>query len=365
MSLDDLRAALSLVDRRMVELMAERQRLVAQIGEVKRQAGRPLRDFGQEKVVLDRVRGEAEGQGLDPDLVEAVVARLIQASLERQEQDRVMATGQGRHRRALVVGGAGKMGRWFADFLDSQGFQVEISDPAGPVPGFASAPLLDAMPEGPDHDLVVISAPLALSGRLLEHLAETRPPGLIFDIGSLKSPLLRGLRALAEAGCRVTSVHPMFGPDTRLLSGRHVLFCDAGHPEATAEAKALFAPTMAERIDMPLEEHDRRIAYVLGLSHALNISFFTALARSGSSAPVLAGLSSTTFDAQLEVALKVAEENPHLYYEIQALNDHGEEALAALEAAVATLASAIRTRDEDAFKALMLEGRAYLHARRP
>ena len=32
-------------------------------------------------------------------------------------------------------------------------------------------------------------------------------------------------------------------------------------------------------------EHDRLIAYVLGLSHALNISFFTALARSGEAAP--------------------------------------------------------------------------------
>ena len=115
---------------------------------------------------------------------------------------------------------------------------------------------------------------------------------------------------------------------------------------------------------MPLEDHDRRIAYVLGLSHALNISFFTALARSGAAAPLLAGLSSTTFVAQLEVAHRVAEENPHLYYEIQALNDHGEEALAALENAVATLTSVIRARDEEAFTALMLEGRSYLHARR-
>ena len=30
---------------------------------------------------------------------------------------------------------------------------------------------------------------------------------------------------------------------------------------------------------MGLDEHDRLIAYVLGLSHALNIAFFTALAK--------------------------------------------------------------------------------------
>ena len=85
---------------------------------------------------------------------------------------------------------------------------------------------------------------------------------------------------------------------------------------------------------MSLDDHDRLIAYVLGLSHALNIAFFTALAESGKAAPQLARLSSTTFDAQLEVASRVAAESPSLYFEIQSLNQYGGESLAALQAAV-------------------------------
>ena len=108
----------------------------------------------------------------------------------------------------------------------------------------------------------------------------------------------------------MTSVHPMFGPDTELLSGRHVIFIDAGSPEALEAAQGLFASTMAERVVMGLDEHDRLIAYVLGLSHALNIAFFTALADSGEAAPRLARLSSTTFDAQIDVASKVAAGEP-------------------------------------------------------
>ena len=50
------------------------------------------------------------------------------------------------------------------------------------------------------------------------------------------SPLVGALRGLAARGALVTSVHPMFGPDTDLLSGRHVLFMDAGSPEAVREA---------------------------------------------------------------------------------------------------------------------------------
>jgi prephenate dehydrogenase len=35
----------------------------------------------------------------------------------------------------------------------------------------------------------------------------------------------------------VTSLHPMFGPDTELLSGRHVIFIDLGNAEALSEAQ--------------------------------------------------------------------------------------------------------------------------------
>ena len=48
-------------------------------------------------------------------------------------------------------------------------------------------------------------------------------------------------------------------------------------------------------------------------------------------------MSSTTFDAQLDVASRVAQESPELYYEIQSLNDYGAESLEALSQAVERL----------------------------
>src|SRR5690606_29772303 len=102
---------------------------------------------------------------------------------------------------------------------------------------------------------------------------------------------------------------------------------------------------------------------VLGLSYALDIGFSTALADRGEAAPHLARLSSTTFDAQLAVSSRVAAENPHLYYEIQTLNDYGTESLAALLYAVERLRSVVRAGDEAGFVALMERGRAYLSGR--
>ena len=165
------------------------------------------------------------------------------------------------------------------------------------------------------------------------------------------------------AGCKVTSVHPMFGPDTELLSGRHVIFIDMGSKEAIDAARELFGSTMAQQVVMGLDEHDRLIAYVLGLSHALNIAFFTALAESGEAAPRLAQLSSTTYDAQVDVATRVAAESPDLYFEIQNLNDYGRESLLALRRAVEKLWLSVSNGDAPQFTAMMQQVREYLAGR--
>jgi len=292
---------------------------------------------------------------------EELVLALIRGSLTVQEKDTVAASAEGSGRRALVIGGAGNMGRWFVRYLVAQGFSVEIADPTDGPAGVVNH--RDWTNVTLDHEIVIVAAPMPATAHILERMAVAPPPGVVFDVGSLKSPLRKSLHALRVAGAQVTSVHPMFGPDTELLSGRHVIFVDVGAPKATAAARALFEPTMATLVEMDLESHDRLIAYVLGLSHALNIAFFTALAESGEAAPRLATLSSTTFDAQLSVAAKVAAENPDLYFEIQTLNDYGTESLAALLYAVERLRSVVRANDLEGFRALMTRGASYLQER--
>jgi chorismate mutase/prephenate dehydrogenase len=361
MNLDELRTALTDLDGQLLGLVARRQALSEQVAAVKRATGRATRDFGREREVILRARNTAQGLGVSPDLAESLMRQLIQSSLTTQEHARVAAQAHGTGKRALVIGGHGKMGGWFAEFLASQGFRVSIADPMGTLPGFDF--VADWQTDDLDFDLIVLATPLGATAELLQVLAGRKPRGLVFDLGSLKTPLRAGLDALVKAGCRVTSLHPMFGPDTELLSGRHVIFIDLGHADALAEAQELFAPTMAERVVMDLDEHDRLVAYVLGLSHALNIAFFTALADSGEAAPRLAKLSSTTFDSQLDVASRVAAESPDLYFEIQSANEYGGESLAALQTAVERLVAAVKNKNSREFTELMNRGRAYLDVR--
>lgn len=360
MDITELRAELDRIDRDLVRLAAERQRIVAEIGRNKRGSGRPLRDFRREKEVLDNVRGHAREAGIDPELAAGLMELLIAASLTRQEQDTVRASSRGDGKRALVVGGSGRMGTWFARFLDAQGYAVEIADPAPCSAGFARRERWD---DGDlDHDLIVVATPLRAAARILTALAAHRPPGIVFDLGSIKTPLRDALAQLTAAGVRTTSIHPMFGPSANVLAGRHVVLIDTGDRDALETARSLFASTTALTVEMDLDEHDRLIALVLGLSHALNIAFTAALAGSGIEPERLRAVSSTTFGAQLAIAEGVARENPQLYFEIQSLNAHNGPALAALDEAMHALLAAVRSGDEAGFVALMQRGRDYLHA---
>src|SRR6185295_9136696 len=210
--LDTLGTQLGEVDQKILELVASRQALAQKIGQVKREAGIPTRDYRQERDVVERARAAAVKHGLSPTMGEELILALIRGSLTIQEKDTVTTKGEGNGRRVLV---------------------------------------LDDATAG--YELIVVVAQMPATAEILEQMAANPPKGVVFDVGSLKSPLRKSLHALRAAGGNVTSIHPMFGPDTELLSGRHVIFVDVGAPDATAAARALFEPTMATLVEMDLE----------------------------------------------------------------------------------------------------------------
>lgn len=359
--LERLRRELSELDVELLERVARRQQIVAEIGRVKSAAGRGTRDYARERDVLELARSTAARVGLDQDIGEALFRLLIRASLAAQEQDKVALEGSGSGRRVLVVGGCGNMGRWFSRFLDSQEWQVELCDPR---PGEDAYGRCERLADSAlDQELLLLCTPTEVTLELMRELAGRRPPGVVCDISSAKQYLQPGYQALRGAGCAVASIHPLFGPDTELLSGRNLILVDVGDEAANALVRSLFQPTMVECLEMGLEDHDKAMAYVLGLSHAVNIAFFGALAQSGQDAGQLARLSSDTFDAQLEIASRVSRENPYLYYEIQTLNSHSPRALVALLNATSQLAGRVLDGDQPGFVELMQQGKAFLEGR--
>ena len=346
--LESARRRIDQLDDELVRVAAERVAAAAEAGRAKAQLGQSLVDFQRERDVMDRVRAAAQRHGLDATVAEDLVVRLVLASTSRQESDRLAAAATGRGRQAVVVGGAGRMGRWLVRFLQGAGYQAHVLDPAQPSQQQAAASLL------PTADLVLLAVPPSQVSKMYDSWCAAPPRGVVADLCSVKSPVLPALRRLAAAGARVGSFHPMFGPSTTVLRGSDVVLCRTGDAQAEATLRSLFAPTSARLVEVDLEQHDRLMAEVLTLAHATAIAFAASL----DDAPP--GTQSTTFRKLRDVAVSVVVESPQVYYEIQSGNPHSEAALARLESTVAHLRRLVAAKDADGFRRLLEQGKERL-----
>ena len=61
----------------------------------------------------------------------------------------------------------------------------------------------------------------------------------------------------------------------------------------------------------------------------------------------------------MNVAKRVTDENPHLYFEIQHLNEHSLKTIKELNVAINEITQAIVQGQEETFVAMMKEGQSY------
>ena len=345
--LDALRQEIQETDRELLALAARRIALARQVGEEKRRTDLPVVDYAQERIVLERARAAADATGLDPQVAETILTALIRGAVSAQDRDRVRRASVGVGKTAVVVGGEGRMGRWFVRFLADQGFASGALDIRGSEDENEWA--RQALPTA---DLVVNATPPGATAVLYDNWVTNPPAGVIADISSIKTPLIGPIRRLQEAGARVASLHPMFGPSVVLLRDCDVVICDTGDVAAAAVVEQLFQLTTARLLHLPLDEHDRLMADVLTLAHATVIAF--ALALPETPVPVR----STTLGALQSLSSALMRESPDVYYEIQALNPNSASALGRLADAISRVSSAVSSRDAQEFRSLMDEGRS-------
>jgi chorismate mutase/prephenate dehydrogenase len=347
MDLDTLREEIRSKDREIIRLISERTELAGKIGENKRENGLPVRNVEVEKKVIARYVEGGKEYGLSEEVMTNVSLALIKEAVDTEARIAKPMSPK----KVAIIGGAGKMGAWMADLMKGSGHEVKIIDPA------ADNGL--TMKDCAGCDIVVVSVPIHLTYSVLSQLdGICSEDALIFDLTSLKTPLVGRLKAMAK-NRRVCSVHPMFGPSATSMYGRNLIICDCGSKDAVDAAKELFDDRGANIRIMDVEEHDGYMSYVLGLTHAVNIALFTVLERSGYSFEDLLTVSSTTFNKGLDTNRSVASEDPMLYYEIQHLNSHREEMWSLFTDAVKELREKSLDDDPEGFVSLMNAGRSY------
>lgn len=217
------------------------------------------------------------------------------------------------------------MGRLFARFFRRRGFSVRIADPAGAPRGFARGTLDEAARA----DVVVVAAALDAMPAALEAVLARSPRGLVFDIASLKTPLLPLFARARRDGVAIASTHPMFGPDAR-LAGRDFLVCDAGDAAAARRVARLFAGEGLKIRTMPAAEHDRWVGRTMGLAHLVALVSAFALAELGVSVEDVDGRATTSFRHLLALVGPILEQDAALTRAIQAANPEAPLVLARL-----------------------------------
>jgi chorismate mutase/prephenate dehydrogenase len=346
------------IDRNIIRLIAKRLELTQNIGKIKKSAGLPLLNYQVEKAVIENARALADDLQLSRDFVKTVTQLLIMESRTQQERLHYSAYS-GDKETILIVGGAGEMGQWLYSFFEIQGHEVFVYDIKAAKGNLRT---VASLAEGLERaSCAVISVSLGEVPEIIEKIATSNFNGLVFDIASIKGHLINSMEIARQKGALITSIHPMFGPDARTLSDKVICFCDCGSAEALNRAEAFFQDTAARIVEIDLDTHDKAIAYVLGLSHVINIIFMNVLSNSAFEYADLRDIASTTFLSQMKTAAGVINENPELYYLIQKYNPFKEEIFGQIEKSIATTIECVMQDRQDLFTERMETSRAWLN----
>ena len=347
-SLPELRAQLDAVDRQVLELLAQRMRIVTEVARYKRAENVGILDGDRERQVLDARRALAIELGLDPAPIESIYRQILLASRDYQAS---LGTSlpQSDPKSVLIVGGEGSMGAVLARMFRELGHRVELADLHTP----RSAAELVA-----DADVVVISVPIAVTEDVIRDLGpKLRPESLLLDVTSIKAGPLAAMLASTQAS--VVGTHPMFGPGAQSLLGQRVVVCkgrgDAWHTWLLESFRARgLVVTEADS-----DEHDRAMALVQVLTHFQTQVFGLALARSGVPLAQSRRFTSPAYLMELYVAARHFAQAASLYGPIEMRNPATREVTAQFRRAAQELSEILETKDQARFEAVFDEVRTF------
>jgi len=304
-SLDHLRAEIDRIDRALVELLAERRRVVGRVAEHKRRQGLPVYHPAREEDLISRRRDQARAAGLDPDLVEDVFRRIVRASRVVQAKG-FRAPGVRQGARVLVVGGRGAMGTRVVGWFSAAGYPTEVLE---------RDEWARAAQKARGADLAVLAVPIRATAEVAARLAPHLPEGCVMcDLASLK---VDPVRAMLEAHPGpVLGLHPMFGPTTQSLDKQVVVATPARFPERSEWVLEQLSAWGAVVVRSTPEEHDEIMGVVQALRHFATFVFGRFLSRAGVDLDRTLEVSSPIYRLELGMVGRLFAQDPELYADI-------------------------------------------------
>ncbi len=301
--LTDLRAQIDQADDELVAVLARRIRLTAEVGALKSLNGLPLYVPEREAQLLAARREKASAVGIDPDLIEDILRRVMRESYSSQESD-FPAAGD-RSRAVVIVGGGGALGRCLSSFFMRSGYSVRIFE----KDDWAQAPALLA-----DAGLVLVAVPIEDTCAVIAKLPKLPDDCILADITSIKQAPLTAM--LAAHGGPVVGLHPMFGPDIRSLAKQVVVVCpgrDAVRCQWLIEQFGIWGAVLREELP---ERHDRAMEMIQAMRHFTSMVYGIFLQRENADLDELMRLSSPIYRLELAMVGRLFAQSPQLYADI-------------------------------------------------
>lgn len=214
----------------------------------------------------------------------------------------------------VIVGGTGKMGRWFQSLFQKNKLQTEILGRSNK----------NELPQKVQRaDIIIVSVPISQTSLVIsEVIPHVRKDALLCDITSLKKI---AQKEFMHADCATLGMHPLFGPSIISPEGQKIVFCQDKDNNNIYKSflQELFSREKMLVIELSAEEHDRQMAYIQALTHTLSIVFANTLLH----AKIDERLQTPIFKLQSLVMQRVLQQDPQLMTDIQLNNPYFPEVL--------------------------------------
>ena len=221
-----------------------------------------------------------------------------------------------------IIGGSGKMGRWFANFLLKDGKDVVISGrnrkkllEAKRQLGVEVASNVEAVKSA---DAVLLSVPIeSLEEVVAEISPYINPRQVVIDITSTKIFPVATMHKHIKTG-RLLGTHPLFGSGANGIADQNFVLTPTNDEEgALAQKIRAYLEARGARVTlMTPQEHDELMTIVLGLSHFIAIVSADTL-LSSDKLKQMEAIGGITYKVLLTLVESVVSEDPELYASLQ------------------------------------------------
>jgi len=240
-----------------------------------------------------------------------------------------------------IIGGTGKMGKWFKKFFDKNGCKVLLS---GRKSKLKAEKLIEKS------DLIIFCVPISVTEKTIKKYAKLVTKGkAITDFTSLKEAPLKAMMKNSSRAVEVFGMHPVFGPKVSNIKDQSVVLCKGRGKKWFNWMKKMLTKNKARVKICSAKKHDQMMAVVQGITHFRTISFGDSLRKLKVNLSNSIDFASPIYRTRMQLLGRIMSQDPELYADILMKNKNTLKAIRQLNQSTKKLEKIIKRKDNSAF----------------